>query len=282
MCSVKIGCVCKSVWWMHVAGTHPCVWHDSQLCFMQALIHICDVHTFVTCIHHTLFHHTLFHHTLCHHTLFHHTLFHHTLFHHTLFHHTLFHHTLFHHTLFHHTLFHHTPAWNANESQVTNMDECLRGACMTNVFDVCTLRALIHMCDMTHFCFMTPSPAVRMLIIGWRRLIGSPRLQIIFHKRATKYRSLLRKMTRKDKGTYESSPPCTDISNHTLCTISSLQNCFRSRTIFTHNLWICFCSAGHVNLDKTQIGIHGEKCSDSATERGNVLYIHVLIWGGFG
>ena len=44
---------------------------------------------------------------------------------------------------------------------------------------------------------------------GWRTLIGSPKLQIIFHKRATKYRSLLRKMTYKDKGSYESSPPCT-------------------------------------------------------------------------
>ena len=44
---------------------------------------------------------------------------------------------------------------------------------------------------------------------GWRRLIGCPKLQIIFYKRATKYRSLLRKMTYKDKGSYESSPPCT-------------------------------------------------------------------------
>jgi len=44
---------------------------------------------------------------------------------------------------------------------------------------------------------------------GWRRLIGSPKLQIIFHKRATKYRSLLRKITYKDKGSYESLPPCT-------------------------------------------------------------------------
>ena len=35
-----------------------------------------------------------------------------------------------------------------------------------------------------------------------------PKLQIIFHKRATKYRSLSRKMTYKDKGSYESSPPC--------------------------------------------------------------------------
>jgi len=46
-------------------------------------------------------------------------------------------------------------------------------------------------------------------ITEWRRLIGSPELQIIFHKRATKYRSLLRKMTYRDKGPYESPPPCT-------------------------------------------------------------------------
>jgi len=43
---------------------------------------------------------------------------------------------------------------------------------------------------------------------GWRRLSGSSKLQIIFHKRATKYRSLLLKMTYKDKASYESSPPC--------------------------------------------------------------------------
>ena len=42
----------------------------------------------------------------------------------------------------------------------------------------------------------------------WRRLIGSPKLQIIFHKRATKYRLLLRKMTYKDEGSYDSSPHC--------------------------------------------------------------------------
>ena len=34
----------------------------------------------------------------------------------------------------------------------------------------------------------------------WRRLIGSPKMQIIFHKRATKYMSLLRKMSYLDKG----------------------------------------------------------------------------------
>ena len=51
-----------------------------------------------------------------------------------------------------------------------------------------------------------------MRVTGWRRLIGSPKLQIIFHKRATKYRALLRKMTYKDKGSYESSPPCRPVS----------------------------------------------------------------------
>ena len=40
------------------------------------------------------------------------------------------------------------------------------------------------------------------------RIRESPKLQIIFHKRATKYRSLLRKMTYKDKGSYGSLPPC--------------------------------------------------------------------------
>jgi len=49
---------------------------------------------------------------------------------------------------------------------------------------------------------------VAIRVTGWRRLIGSPKLQIIFHKRATEYTSLLQKMTYKDKGSYESSPPC--------------------------------------------------------------------------
>jgi len=44
---------------------------------------------------------------------------------------------------------------------------------------------------------------------GWRRLMGYPKLQIIFHRRATRYRALLREMTYGDKGSYESSPPCT-------------------------------------------------------------------------
>jgi len=57
---------------------------------------------------------------------------------------------------------------------------------------------------------------------GWRRLIGSLKLQIIFHKRATEYRSLLRKMTYEHKGSYESSPPCMYLVAIWTCNVLSL------------------------------------------------------------
>ena len=45
--------------------------------------------------------------------------------------------------------------------------------------------------------------------IGWRRLIGCLKLQVIFGKRATNYRALLRKMTYEDKAFYDPTPPCS-------------------------------------------------------------------------
>jgi len=67
---------------------------------------------------------------------------------------------------------------------------------------------LIDMCRLTNWCVTWLSWHDCSRRTGWRRLKGSPTLQIIFHKRATKYRSLLRKMTYKDKASYGSSPPC--------------------------------------------------------------------------
>jgi len=58
-----------------------------------------------------------------------------------------------------------------------------------------------------HVCTFTETSDVT----GWRRLVGSPKLQIISHKTATKYRSLLWKMTYQDKGSYGSSPPCSRV-----------------------------------------------------------------------
>ena len=43
---------------------------------------------------------------------------------------------------------------------------------------------------------------------GWRCCTGCLKLQVSFHKRATNYRALLRKITCKDKASYGSSPPC--------------------------------------------------------------------------
>jgi len=42
-----------------------------------------------------------------------------------------------------------------------------------------------------------------------RRCIGCFKLQVIFRKRATNCRALLRKMTYEDKASYGFSPPCT-------------------------------------------------------------------------
>ena len=49
----------------------------------------------------------------------------------------------------------------------------------------------------------------------WRRVIGCLKLQVIFCKRATEYRALWRKMTCRDKASYDSTPPCT-LLDHTL------------------------------------------------------------------
>ena len=80
--------------------------------------------------------------------------------------------------------------------------------------------------------------------IGWRRLIGSPKLQIIFHKRATQYRSLLQKMTYKDKGSCESSPPCTSFSFIMPCKVSCICICM---CVCVCVCVICDCAA-HLHL----------------------------------
>ena len=80
----------------------------------------------------------------------------------------------------------------------------------TSLFLYCILHFLFSL-SLSHTCILQ----------GGRRLIGSPKLHIIFHKRAIKYRLLLRKMTSKDKGSYESAPPCTASrkSNSTMCSL---------------------------------------------------------------
>ena len=62
---------------------------------------------------------------------------------------------------------------------------------------------------------------VTLVDIGCRRLIGCLTLQVIFRKRATNYRALLREMTCKDKASYDSTPLCiTHFRNTSLTTVS--------------------------------------------------------------
>jgi len=44
---------------------------------------------------------------------------------------------------------------------------------------------------------------------GWRGVIGCLNLHVIFRKRATNYRAVLRETTYEDQAHYDSTPPCT-------------------------------------------------------------------------
>jgi len=82
---------------------------------------------------------------------------------------------------------------------------------------------------------------------GWRKPIGCLKLQIIFHKRATgtNYRALLRKITYKDKASYDSTPPYTKIWS---CQYSLLH--LECQTILISNLnLICLFSREHGKRD---------------------------------
>jgi len=96
---------------------------------------------------------------------------------------------------------------------------------------------------------------------GWRRLIGSPKLQIIFHKRATKCRSFLRKITYKDKGSYESSPPCMSRTVHDLYLLMyhTYAACSTSHVWMTHTPW-CTCTSQKMPHTHTGHVTHTQIC----------------------
>ena len=76
------------------------------------------------------------------------------------------------------------------------------------------------------------------LAAGWRRPIGCLKLQVIFRKRATNYRALLRKMTYKDKGSYRSSPPCKWTVEMDFLTFRNFcQKCMPNLRSKSHNIY---------------------------------------------
>ena len=72
------------------------------------------------------------------------------------------------------------------------------------------LRVRVYTCrSFTHSVTLKKKHIVLGFHTGWRRLTGCCKLKVIFCKRATNSRALLRKMTCKDKASYDSTPPCT-------------------------------------------------------------------------
>jgi len=57
---------------------------------------------------------------------------------------------------------------------------------------------IVQICDVT--------PTYHVQITVWRRPIGCLKLQVVFRKRATNYRALMRKITYKDKASYDATP----------------------------------------------------------------------------
>ena len=101
---------------------------------------------------------------------------------------------------------------------------------------------------------------------GWRRLIGSPKLQIIFHKRATKYRSLLRKMTYKDKGSYESSPPCTQKYDVMSCVLNVYVN--------MNILYMSICQYSIYEYVRTE---KSRAVAGTTMTHNNVMWCHMFL-----
>jgi len=65
-----------------------------------------------------------------------------------------------------------------------------------------------------HRAYQSISPEMnRSTDTAWRRPLGCLKLQVIFRKRATNYRALLRKITYGDKAFNDSTPPCTSIAH---------------------------------------------------------------------
>jgi len=183
--------------------------------------------------------------------------------------HTLSHPHLDIHTPIHqHTLFLilHTQIWRHNPTLVrctkTPLESLSRGTVLVQGVLLRDLRGLLRYLTQEaswETCTRLKRPLERPVqgpCTGWQRLIGSPKRQIFFHKRATKYRSLLRKMTYEDKGSYESSPPCTKSR--------SLNKVFIHTHMYRHTagksckriLWIQHPCIESCSLNKESISIY--------------------------
>ena len=107
---------------------------------------------------------------------------------------------------------------------ICDMTHFLHESYVTWLIHVTYERVIFYMNHMWHDSFARTNESGQTLWIspvkyesivscaGWPRLIGCLKLQVIFRQRATNYRALLRKITYKDKASYDSTPPCMNES----------------------------------------------------------------------
>jgi len=91
----------------------------------------------------------------------------------------------------------------------------------------------------------------RTLHTGWRRPMGCLKLQVIFRKRATNYRALLRKMTSKHKASCGYSPPCMYIRRQTIATYVCTILC-----IYTYNIYVYICANQFIYICTSHMYMH--------------------------
>jgi len=125
---------------------------------------------------------------------------------------------------------------------------------------------------------------------GWRRPIGCLKLQVIFHKKATNYRALLRKMTYEDKASCGSSTPCRSNEQIYICTEKLMysrislheSNCHESLYLHTSltawDSWsLCIHTFLHMKFMYSRISIHESNCLES-----NCIYTRIQLCGTRG
>ena len=84
-------------------------------------------------------------------------------------------------------------------------------------------------------------------VTGWRRPIGCLISCITFRKLAANYRALLRKMTYKDKASYESSPPCTGLVYRSFSFVSFIY-LLNASVVLVYAFYTCLSHITFVSL----------------------------------
>ena len=119
---------------------------------------------------------------------------------------------------------------------------------------------------------LTRTYSSRYIHTGWRKPIRCLKLHIIFCKRATNYRALLRKKTYKDMAFYDSTQPCT--YNHIYTHICRYQSPNVHKFLMNMHTYIHICACMNIGMHNTKI--HLSIRIHTGTHHS--LHLHIFIF----